>query len=276
MIEQRSLSLISNRTHQSGGRRIPESVIERDYCLSWFLFGLAQSPLKEAMIFKGGTALRRCYFQDYRFSEDLDFTLAREVSLSDLLEGLKNNFSYIREESGIVFDHVRQEPSTENTHTIYLSYSGPIPGRPKEVKTDITFREKILTPVEERKIIQTYDEYSDFHSDLAVKIYSLEEVAIEKTCALLTPARNEPRDLFDIHYLFSEAGVELEPLVSQIDEKLKFKGSSLQERKGEFQNKEKRLEKSWETRLAVQMSILPEFQSIYRAVKKNFREAELL
>ena len=57
MIEQKNISLISNKTYRAGGRRIPETVIERDYCLSWFLFGLAQSPLKESLVFKGGTAL---------------------------------------------------------------------------------------------------------------------------------------------------------------------------------------------------------------------------
>ena len=30
--------------------------------------------LKETMIFKGGTALKKCYFGDYRFSQDLDFS----------------------------------------------------------------------------------------------------------------------------------------------------------------------------------------------------------
>ena len=78
MIPQRNLSLLSNRLARTGGRRIPEAVLERDYCLAWFLVGLSQSSLREHLVFKGGTALKRCYFDDYRFSEDLDFTLASE------------------------------------------------------------------------------------------------------------------------------------------------------------------------------------------------------
>jgi len=46
-------------------------VLERDYCLAWFLVGLSQSKLHDLLIFKGGTALKRCHFGDYRFSEDL-------------------------------------------------------------------------------------------------------------------------------------------------------------------------------------------------------------
>ena len=73
MIPQRNLSLLSNRLAHAGGRRIPEAVLERDYCLAWFLVGLSHSSLREHLVFKGGTALKRCYFGDYRFSEDLDF-----------------------------------------------------------------------------------------------------------------------------------------------------------------------------------------------------------
>ena len=75
MIPQRHLSLIANELKAANGRRIPEAVIERDYCLAWFLTGLASHSLRDVLAFKGGTALRRCYFGDYRFSEDLDFTL---------------------------------------------------------------------------------------------------------------------------------------------------------------------------------------------------------
>lgn len=53
---------------------IPWYVIERDYLQSWILVGLSQVPLLlDTLVFKGGTALRKCYFGDYRFSEDLDF-----------------------------------------------------------------------------------------------------------------------------------------------------------------------------------------------------------
>lgn len=97
MIPQRNLSLLSNRLARSGGRRIPEAVLDRDYCLAWFLVGLSRAPLRDRLAFKGGTAIKRCYFGDYRFSEDLDFTLTDEVP-----------FETIRAELEPVFDHRRQ------------------------------------------------------------------------------------------------------------------------------------------------------------------------
>ena len=84
MIPQRNLSLLSNRLAREGGRRIPEAILERDYCLAWFLVGLSRTPLCKLLVFKGGTALKRCYFGGYRFSEDLGFSLVEKVSLEEI------------------------------------------------------------------------------------------------------------------------------------------------------------------------------------------------
>lgn len=66
MIPQRDLSLLSNRLVERGGRRIPETVLERDYCLSWMLVVLSRSPLQGRLAFKGGTALKKCRLREVR------------------------------------------------------------------------------------------------------------------------------------------------------------------------------------------------------------------
>lgn len=53
-------------------KKVPIHVIEKDYALSYVLAGIAnQSTLSHSLIFKGGTALKKIFFGDYRFSEDL-------------------------------------------------------------------------------------------------------------------------------------------------------------------------------------------------------------
>ena len=47
------------------------------------------------LAFKGGTALRSCWFENYRFSEDLDFTLTRPINLEDILAGLIEIFAAV-------------------------------------------------------------------------------------------------------------------------------------------------------------------------------------
>jgi len=54
-------------------------VIEKDYVLGWLLAGIAHHPaLSLTWVFKGGTCLRMCYYETYRFSEDLDFTIIND------------------------------------------------------------------------------------------------------------------------------------------------------------------------------------------------------
>ena len=62
---------------------IPWEVLERDYVLSWILAGMSDvKALHESLVFKGGTALKKCYFGDYRFSEDLDFSANGKILTS--------------------------------------------------------------------------------------------------------------------------------------------------------------------------------------------------
>src|ERR1700730_7458147 len=53
------------------------TTIEKDYVLSWVLYGISQNQQLSEWFFKGGTCLKKCYFETYRFSEDLDFTVPK-------------------------------------------------------------------------------------------------------------------------------------------------------------------------------------------------------
>jgi predicted nucleotidyltransferase component of viral defense system len=128
MIPQRNISLLSNRLAEAGGRRIPEAALERDYCLAWFLVGLSRSSQRDILAFKGGTALKRCYFGDYRFSEDLDFTMIRETALEKILAELEKLYVEVRQASGVVIRYSREDRKThQNSHTFYIAYEGPLP-----------------------------------------------------------------------------------------------------------------------------------------------------
>lgn len=276
MIPQRNLSLLSNRLAKAGGRRIPEAVLERDYCLAWLLAALSQEKLGERLAFKGGTALKRCYIGDYRFSEDLDFTLTEETPFEDIRRGLEPVFARVRDASGIVFRFEREDRhGHSNSHTFYLGYEGPLPAAGREVKVDVTIREKIVFPLERRPVLRGYEEYADLPDGTALRVYSLDEIAVEKAVAVMDRARNEPRDLYDIWYLTKEGHADLGPLKGAVEEKLGFRGKKLAEVTGELAAKEARFKKLWQTRLAAQMATLPEFEKVYRTVRRAFRLAGL-
>jgi predicted nucleotidyltransferase component of viral defense system len=278
LIPQRNLSRLSNRLAKEGGRRIPEAVLERDYCLSWFLVGLSRSPLRKRLLFKGGTALKKCHFGHYRFSEDLDFTLSGELPFETIQKELEAAFAEAYKASGVMVRYARADRhSHANSHTFYLAYEGPLGSLPggKEVKTDITIREEVVFPVEERPVLRGYEEYEDIPEHATIKVYSLKEIAAEKVIAVTDRARNEPRDLYDLWYLCEQAHVDLGDLAGVIDRKLTFRGQSLKAIRGQLEIKEARLRALWSRRLAGQMAVLPEFNGVFRSVRRAFRRVGL-
>ncbi len=277
MIPQRDLSLLSNRLARAGGRRIPEAVLERDYCLAWFLVALSRMPLCQRLAFKGGTALKRCYFADYRFSEDLDFTLTTETPFEVIRQELEPVFAEARRATAAVFRFVREDRHAHaNSHTFYLGYEGPLPAATdKEVKVDITIRERLLFPLENRLVLRGYDEYSDLPADTRVRVYSLSEIAAEKVVALMDRARNEPRDLYDVWYLATVGHLNVANLANAVERKWEFRGQTLADVRREFRTKEARFRQLWHPRLSAQLTELPDFAQVYRTVLRALRHAGL-
>ena len=83
-----------------------EDVVEKDYVLGWVLAGIGTEPaLRDGWVFKGGTCLKKCYLETFRFSEDLDFTVLPDgpVEQQDVLDHLDGMLRRIGQESGIDF-----------------------------------------------------------------------------------------------------------------------------------------------------------------------------
>ena len=275
MIPQRNISLISNTLQSAGGRRIPEAVIERDYVLAWFLTGLAGHPLREVLAFKGGTALRRCWFEDYRFSEDLDFTLTRPIALEEILAGLNEIFAAIVAACGlrIAFDR-EDRHGHQNSYTFYLRYQGPLPA-PNDVKVDITINEVLCYPLQDRPIQRIYASFDDLPEGPTVKVYAIEEIVLEKLLALSDRARNEPRDLYDLWYLFGSTKLRIAEMRAELDAKLALRQRVVAGMEQAIAAKEDRLRRLWGNRLAHQMSQLPTFDGVFRDVQRAVRAAAL-
>ena len=192
-----------------------------------------------------------------------------------MVKRLESIYAAVYDASGIVFKFDREDrQSHENSYTFYLKYEGPLPTG-NDVKVDVTLREKLAFPLLELPVLRGYEEFTDLPADRHIRVYSLGEIATEKTLALADRARNEPRDLFDLWYLTSGEGLDLGPLVQAMRQKLELRGKPCGGIADAIRNKEARLKALWSKRLAYQMTALPEFDDVFRAVLRTLRQADL-
>ncbi len=67
------------------------------------------------------------------------------------------------------------------------------------------------------------------------------------------------------------AGIEIEDLVGAIDEKLHFREKEMTGLEGRVAAKEARLKALWNSRLRHQTEALPEFDEVFRTVRRELR-----
>jgi hypothetical protein len=168
-------------------------VVEKDYVLGWMLHAIARDPLLgTSWVFKGGTCLKKCYFETYRFSEDLDFTVTDPAQLDEdfLLGRFRAIGAQLYDETGIeipaellrfkVWSGKFGRPAGEGR----VSYRGPIAPRGGDlprIKIDLTADEVLVLPPVIRSASHAY---SDVPADgMAVRCYAFEEVFGEKVRA---------------------------------------------------------------------------------------------
>ncbi len=247
-------------------------IVEKDYVLGWLLWGICNHEiLGKSWLFKGGTCLKKCFFETYRFSEDLDFTLADASHIDNGF--LKTVFGEIceriYEQSGIElpphshkFD-VYQNPRGGKSCQARIGYQGPVSPRGRSmprIKLDLTADELVvLSPIQ----LQVYHPYSDApDGGIVIRSYAYEEAFGEKIRALAE--RGRPRDLYDVVNLFRNP--EARPATTVLDDVLR--------QKCEFKNlgfpvfaqleiNRPFLESRWAQMLSHQLPALPPFVTFW-------------
>ena len=254
-------------------------IVEKDYVLGWVLAGIyEQAALAESWIFKGGTCLKKCYFETYRFSEDLDFTLTNPSHVDrDFLNGVFREVGeWIYERTGIEIPEMLQEfeifknPRGTVSSQGKLSYRGPISPRAgglPRIKLDLTPDELLVLPPAKRTI---FHDYTDAPAEgVAVLCYAYEEAFAEKIRALGDRAR--PRDLYDVINLYrnAEALPGSTVLHDVLEQKCAHRGLPVPEL-GELEKHRGDIEGSWQPMLGHQLRALPSVASFWDVLPEFF------
>lgn len=266
---------ISRKANSEGVR---QQQVEKDYIISWIIWGIYNNDLlKETLIFKGSTCIKKIHIEDYRYSEDLDFTLNPEmedkVSDENIFDAFNTIFNEIKEAANITLSIPEDSKEVHASGGIkfFIKYVGPLGGRGDHVKTDISKGEKLEFEVEKLLMMNQYSDLND-EEEVIIQCYGLEEIIIEKMTALMD--RTIPRDLYDFEYVTNFEGIELQDIYSEFRAKAEHKGHNPDEFVEKVSEKEKILEKAWNDNLGYQIKDLQSFKDVWRNFQKQLRKFE--
>ncbi len=266
-------------------RGVPWEVLERDYLLSWILAGIAQvEVLRDNLVFKGGTALKKCWFGDYRFSEDLDFTgisgVPQGQKLEDAVkESCKAAMLLLDEYAPVQiacerYTEKSPHPDGQEAFTIRARFPWHNDMHTR-VRVEVSVDEEVIRFAPWRPVIHEYDE----PLDVRVRVYSLEEIVAEKLRAILQHikkleergwSRSRARDYYDLWRIFKAYGAQLSlsDFVPFLQKKCAVRNVSFQGVEDFFQTHSLAyIEQTWEQWLGPLVPNLPSCATVMKELR---------
>jgi predicted nucleotidyltransferase component of viral defense system len=210
------------------------------------------------LVFKGGTALRLFYYESFRYSADLDFSLV-DVGKPDAVDALRQALD--RATNDIEFPELALSDDSDT-----IRYLGPL-GRAREIKLDLPDDELVLETTNRNLV----DRYPDQEGDLpTVSLYTLEEIAAEKKRCVIQ--RLVCRDLSDLHRLIVREGIDVETTWPMFEEKARAKNIDPNVFSDRFQARLAQYRRRWENELSdFEPNVLP-FEQVERQLRRTLRD----
>jgi predicted nucleotidyltransferase component of viral defense system len=267
--------------------KIELRVFEIDYLISFVLSGMMSvDALRTHLVFKGGTALRKCYFGDYRFSEDLDFSSYSGVPTKDAMhdavgEACKHAQKLLQEYGPFEVTHERaKEKAPHPFGQECFIIRGKFPWQTTSptwtrLKLEISVDEPIMRTPSNCQLIHKYEEAFD----VEVPSYCLEEILAEKLRSLLQwagkleekgYAKPRARDYYDLHNILNHYAdtLDLSDFRSLLTGKCESKKVRFDGTDSFFQEKVlAEAKKNWETSLNHLVAGLPDFDEVVIQLK---------
>jgi predicted nucleotidyltransferase component of viral defense system len=264
---------------------IPWEVLERDYVLSWVLAGITHvEALRNTLVFKGGTALKKCYFGDYRFSEDLDFCGLEGVPAGEAMERAVQEACEVAarlldEYAPVEIQckrYTEKEPHPGGQEAFTIRARLPWQARPTtRVMIEVAVDERVLRKPRRRRVLHEYGE----PLEAEMEVYALEEVVAEKLRAILQHvvkleergwSRSRARDYYDLWRVLGayRDEMDLTNFAAFLREKCAVRGVSFDGPEDFFQHRLlAEVERTWDRWLGPLVPRLPTFEIVIRELR---------
>ena len=243
---------------------VSPEIIEKDYLIELVLFYFSKSSsLCENFVFRGGTALKKVYFPEYRFSEDLDFVIDSQKEINVYQEIIIKILQKISSDYPIKID--KRSMFERDRLQLFIIYDiiPDIKGI-KELKVDI-LRDYYIPKHERKRLLFSYPEFEN--KNLILETYALESVICDKIGRILD-VDDEPRDLYDLWYLL-KLNLDINIIRKEFKNKYGYEiliPNLLREIvKDDYKQ-------SWENRLIHQIFDLPDFKVVIRNLNSMIKE----
>lgn len=266
--------------------KVSADIVDKDYVLGHFL-SVFMASFYGQLVFKGGTCLRKCYFEDYRFSEDLDFSAIDHSFILDHKK-LQEVAKTILEKTGIQFIVQVVKTLTSNDilkgYQVNIKYWGanhsknqrPLPAHRwhTKIKVEVSTKEFLILPEVERTI---HHQYSDQLVGVEkCKCYSIDEIVVEKLRAFKQRSYTAPRDFYDIYYLTKDYSKnDWDRIVPVFLEKMKHKNLEYNSPEDLIDDlKINNVKRAWKSSIAHQLGHESQFQpdEIIQSVVNNIKK----
>src|SRR3989344_3316056 len=235
------------------GTKFNRSKLTKDYFLTLILYLIKDV---EGIYFKGGTALNKIFLNHARLSEDIDFTLTKDIS------EVKKEIISIVEKSGLS-DKITEDKNVDGFLRVVVNYTG-FDGEKESVFIDLNKRGKLILPSEIHKINHFY---SPFIPEFSVKTVAKEELIAEKVAASI--GRNKPRDHFDVYQII-HAKIPIN--IELVKKKCADSGDEFSVIK--MFNKAQTLKNRWDKDMTSLISEPISFQEVIQFLAKHFKLKE--
>lgn len=234
-------------------------MVERDYVLTHIVKSLARLEPPAGLVFKGGTALRLCFYEDFRYSADLDFSI---VGL-DVSEAL----GLLRQALDLCANSIElPRLDLPDADPLLIHYVGPLGGE-RHIKLDLA-DDELIVETTARPVIARYPHQPS--EAAALRTYTLEEVAAEKLRCVLQ--RLLCRDISDLHRLLVREGVDVEGAWARFEDKARFKKLDPVLFAERLNSREPQYRRRWEQELSDLERGLRPFDEVIRQLRRRLRD----
>jgi hypothetical protein len=200
-----------------------------------------------------------CFYEDYRYSADLDFSLV-ELTVDEGLEVLRRALERCVEVVGL------PRLSLADAEPLEIEYVGPL-GRERTIKLDLADDELVLETTQ-RTLIPRYSDQAQDGSTITT--YTLEEIAAEKLRCVIQ--RLLCRDISDLHRLFVREAVEVETVWPLFEDKTRAKNLEPSRFSERLSGREPQYKRRWEPELSDLEPDVAPFEEVIRQLRRKLRD----